>query len=226
MRFDEIFIQYREALLRECHFLVNAINLYRIINERKEDRLQEMNIAPAFFVMVERCVLGTVVTSTNKLFGKKEECGFFDLLSMIEKNIDHFSIDKLITRSGSKNGNEFWIEPLNSLSIKDIDDSKKQISKLDSILKNIKRRRDKYEAHLDEEYFIKPDKLADDAPILWGDFDEIKKTVDDIFNFYSVSFDGKNFSIGVTNITDVNHLLSILHEDKERVRSEMRKYES
>lgn len=61
------FEEYRDAFKREIGRLLSIIYLYRHIHEKKSDRLDAMNIAPAFFGCSLDAFFTSIVIWTHKL---------------------------------------------------------------------------------------------------------------------------------------------------------------
>ena len=62
------FEQYRESLKQEVTRLACFIRVYRLLHERRADRLDELNIAPGFFLTVEDALFSAIVLWIDKLF--------------------------------------------------------------------------------------------------------------------------------------------------------------
>ena len=78
-------------------------------------------------------------------------------------------------------------------------------------LTSFKLRRDKLQAHFDKEYFFERDKLHKDAPLTWGDLEQVVQLGKEILNSYSADYDGTTHAVEPINAGDVDHLLDRLH---------------
>ncbi len=210
------FEEYREALLRECIRLVSAIELFKHLHERKADRLDEMNIAPAFFARVLEALLTEIIIWTYKLLNPREKLGFPKYLSFIEKNIDIFSIEALQRRKNYPDGHLMLRrEPITCGTIKR---DRRRIRELDEAIASIKLRRNRFYAHFDKRHFTEPTRLFEKSVIKWSDLDEIVLVMQDIFDTYSAVYDGNTFELKPVNIDDVDLVLDILHEHNESLK--------
>src|SRR4030066_842805 len=99
-----IFEKYRESLHFEVERLASYISLYRHLHERMRDRLNEMNISPAFFQVTMDALFTAIVLWVDKLFGTSSERGFLNFLSFVENNREVFSIDELKRRKDYPDG--------------------------------------------------------------------------------------------------------------------------
>ena len=100
-----------------------------------------------------------------------------------------------------------------------INQDRKRVHELEC-LKSIKLRRDQSHAHFDKKYFLKPDKVKEDAPLKWRDLDGIIKIITDIYNRYSESYDGVVNDFQPVNIYDVDKVLDVLHGHLEHLKKE------
>lgn len=206
---EDKFKEYRENLYQEARKLSDYADLYRRLHERRKDRLDEMNMAPAFFQTVIDILLSSIIIYTHNLFDPRAERGFINFLKFIENNIKIFNILELKKRI--KHPDRDWVSNHKSITFETIQEDIVKINQIES-LPSFKLRRDKAQAHLDKEYFFDKSKLSDDAPLTWGDFKQIVEVMDDIINRYSVAYDGEILCLTTTNINDIDHLLDVLHK--------------
>jgi AbiU2 len=80
-------------------------------------------------------------------------------------------------------------------------------------LTSFKLRRNKFQAHFDKEYFFERNKLHKDAPLAWGDLEQVVQLGKEILNSYSADYDGNTHAVELEpiNAGDVDHLLDRLH---------------
>jgi hypothetical protein len=208
---EKYFEIYRDALRFEAQRLVSYMSIYRNLHERRKDRLNEMNISPAFYQVILDALFTSIVLWTDKLFGEKSERGFVNFLKFSEINHNIFEISELKRRNNYSD--KHWMLDREPITLNTIRADMEQLSKIEA-LPSFKTRRDKFHAHFDKEYFFDRKKISDDAPLKWGDLKEIEETMSSIINRYSTAYDGNIFSIKPTNINDVNRTLNMLHSKK------------
>lgn len=202
---------YRDALQREVSLLASYFALYQRLNQRKADRLNEMNIAPAFFGVTMDALFSSIVVMTNKLLDERGERGLWDFLRFIEGNVEKMSKASLQKRRSYPDGH--WMLRRDEITPATINTDRDALSNLRCIEK-VKLRRDKYHAHLDKEFFGDLGKLAATAPLLWSEMEDAIKFMIDTINHYSVAFDGSSFSRTPININDVDIVLDKLHAQR------------
>ncbi|MBI3024375.1 MAG: hypothetical protein HYY66_01610 [Candidatus Tectomicrobia bacterium] len=120
-----------------------------------------------------------------------------------------FSAEHLKKRVQNPAGS--WVKNRKSLGTADIERCELKIKGLGGLINSLHVRRNKYEAHFDGKYKRDFSRLANDSPITWGDLDSVVEVVHDVFNEFSIAFDGSQHGLQAGNIDDVNWLLEIVH---------------
>ena len=78
---------------------------------------------------------------------------------------------------------------------------------------SFKRRRDKYHAHFDKDYFFQRKKLQEDAPLKKTDFEEVEAVMSKVLNRYSEAYDATAYRLRAGNVNDLAHLLDRVRDD-------------
>ena len=207
------FEEYRKLLVEELSKLASYVRLYRRLHERRADRLNEMNIAPAFFLTTIDALFSAIVLWVDKLFGERSERGLVNLLNFIEQHRDIFHIKELQRRK-SYSDDHWMLKNREPVTIESIQADRTRIAEFKP-LASFKLRRDKYHAHFHKEYFLARTKLQEDAPLTWGDLEQVVQLGKEILNAYSADYDGNLHAIEPINAADVDHLLDQLHHQKQ-----------
>ncbi len=71
--FDAQFAEYRLHLREEVLRYAGYVAVHRRINDRKADRLAALNLAPAFFQIVESALFTSIVLWADNLFDERGE---------------------------------------------------------------------------------------------------------------------------------------------------------
>ncbi len=204
------FERYRKYLTNEAQRLTGYIAVYRTLQERKGDRLEEMNTAPAFFTTVIDALFSAIILWTDKMFDEKSERGLTNLLKFCEQHRRIFTVKELQRRRGY--ADDHWmICDRADVSYQAIQDHHQRIAGR-PWLRSIRIRRDKFHGHFDGKYFFNRGRIASEAPLTYDDLADVVRTMDEILNFYSTAYDGEIFGLGFLNITDLNDLLNQLHQ--------------
>ena len=204
-QFESHFIAYRTYLRKEIHRFREAVAVYRNIQERKSDRLEALNLAPAFFGVVEGSLFTTIVMWADKLFDERGERGLFNFLSFVENNRKWLSVTEL-QRRGSYPDDHWILQGRTPITYESIEADRSRIRSL-KVLVSFRLRRDKFHGHFDKDYFFDRARLQDEAPIRWDDLEEAGTLMGSILHDYSVAFDGSSYSWDTLNIDDLEVLL-------------------
>lgn len=204
-QFESQFGAYRTYLREEIHRFRNSVAVYRNIQERKHDRLAVINLAPAFFGVVEGALFTTIVMWADKLFDERGERGLFNFLSFVEHNRKWLSIGELQLRR-SYPDDHWMLQGRTSITYESVEADRARIRSL-KVLASFRLRRDKFHGHFDKDYFFDRKRLQDEAPIRWDDLEEAGTVMGSIVNDYSVDFDGATYCWDTLNINDLEVLL-------------------
>lgn len=188
---EERFERYREHLKHEATRLACYVRVYRRLHEHRHDRLDEMNIAPAFFTTVTDALFSAVVLWVDKLCDERAERGLYNFLAFVENHRNLF---------GRRNI-DFQLIQQDRDAIRGF-----------APLQSFRLRRDKFHAHFDKDYFFDRKRLGEDAPLRWVDLEDTLSLVGDVLNRYSVAYDGNRFVLEPMNAGDLDDLLNELHE--------------
>lgn len=203
--FELHFADYRKYLRDEIHRFRDSVAVYRQIQERKTDNLATINLAPAFFGVVEGALFTTIVLWADKLFDEKGERGLFNFLTFVEYNRKWLSTQELKRRRNYPD--EHWmLQGRAPITAESIEQDREKIRSLEA-LKSFRLRRDKFHGHFDKDYFFDRKRFDQEAPIRWIDLEAAGEVMGAMLNDYSVDFDGAMYSWGTINIDDLGVLL-------------------
>ena len=208
---EAFFEEYREHLKDEIVRFISYFELYRTLHDRKSDRINEINIAPAFFQITMDSLYSVIIICTDKLLSSKSERGLWNFLSFIENNRKILDVAELKRRRGFPDNH--WMLDRDPITFQTIEKDRESILNLES-LESVKLRRDKFHAHFDKEYFFNREKLGKDAPLTWPDFDKIFDLMKGILNKYSASYDGNTYHLIPFNVSDVELIFDIFHKHR------------
>jgi len=205
---EQRFEEYRKFLTNEAQRLAGYMAVYRTLQQRRDDRLEEMNIAPAFFSTVIDALFSVIILWTDKMFDERSKRGFVNFLTFCEHNHRIFTVKELQRRQCYPD-DHWMLHDRADVSYQMIQDHRQKLQQL-KCLPSIRTRRDKFHAHFDTEYFFDRKKISADAPLTYNDLQEIRDTMTEVINAYSASYDGQLFALESLNITDVDTLLNRL----------------
>jgi len=133
-----------------------------------------------------------------------------NLLGFIEQHRPIFEVKELQRRKNYPDGH-WMLRDREPVTLQRIQTDHRRIAEFKP-LASFKLRRDKYHAHFDKEYFFDRAKLQQDAPLTWGDLQQVVQLGKEILNSYSADYDGSLHSVEPINAGDVDYLLDQLHQ--------------
>lgn len=202
---------YRDGFQREGQRLIGFIAVYRRLHERRHNRLDALNIAPAFFQLVLMSLRTSIIVAAHALFngGGGNEVSLRTFLNFVSRNINLFSLEQLASRRGWRLGDEYMHHRV-APTADTVRQDRKTIDRIES-LKHVAMLRNKRLAHIDADYFNNPTKAAEAAPLKWGDLTELQQTYETIVNRYSSAYDASTLTYKPMNIYDIDDVIEILH---------------
>lgn len=206
------FERYRDHLENETTRLTSYVQLHKHLNDRKQDRLDELNIAPCFFGTVIDSLFTVIILWVNNLIDPKAERGFYNFLSFIENNRDIFAISCLQKRNDYPDGH--WMLNREPITYESIESDRKKLQNIKA-LPSFKKRRDKFHAHFDKDYAFQRKQISKDAPIKFSDLSDVVEVLKNILNTYSAAYDGKVYKMSLMNINDIDYVLDILYKHNQ-----------
>ena len=208
--FDARFAEYRHHLREEVLRFRGYVAVYRQIQARKVDHLTALNLACAFFQVVESSLFTSIVLWADKLFDERGERGFFNFLKFVELNRMWLCVAELQQRRNYPDGH-WMLANRKEITFETIEADRERIRALDG-LKSFRLRRDKFHGHFDKQYFFDRSKIAVEAPIRWSDLDDAGTVMGQFIDDYSTDFDGTFYAWDALNIDDLKILLN--HADR------------
>ena len=211
MQFEE----YLKTLFGEIIKLHSKFELYLHLQNERVDRLNEMNLAPAFFKLTMDALISDVIISLAKIYenyrSERSNRNLNKFLRFVENNLDLFpqSIEEM--------------KLLNCNYLVDYDLIKTHLEQIDNqkeVLDNLIQWRDKLYAHFDKKYFADREKLNVDHSINIGQIRTLIQLAGEILNKYSVAYNGVYKTIEAVNLKDVDTIFNILHRHLESFKEE------
>ncbi|WP_227936021.1 AbiU2 domain-containing protein [Alkalihalobacillus deserti] len=200
------FEKLKEGLFQEIISINSFLELYIHIRKKRNDRLEILNKAPAFFQLTQESLLTSVIIGLAKIYEKRNKKGrtIFNFLDFIEANYKGiFSNNLELMKKQSRD-----YEITNEL----ISEHKLLLEKQEPILNNLFAWRDKSFAHMDKKYFDDRGLLGEDYPITIEQIRHLIELLTDILNKYGGAYNGNIQIVKATNVTDIDRILNWLHK--------------
>jgi hypothetical protein len=178
------------------------------------DRLEQLNIAPAFFGLVMDSLSTDIIISISRLFDTDTSAEtVFEFLRFIESHLGIFTKEALSRRNDDL---PFSWNSGRQITRTDITLHLKHLRACSKIIDHVRTRRNKRYAHLDKELAFDPVTLRRQAPLPYRDLQRLIKVTEQILNRYSIAFDGNEIDFRPINLFDVDKILDILHQYMEQ----------
>lgn len=189
--------------------------LYKYLCERKQDRLDEMNIAPGFFSTVFDALRQSFIIEVFKLYDIKSDTGLVKLLNICRNCYKTFPCKTYneFHQIDIKTGETIYTlrDEVEINIIQDITQLKNKLSEKEGIINNLRGQRDKYYAHLDKKYFNDDLSISDDYPFSFNDVELLLDFAGEVCNTLLVDLCGEKVSPQSTNYNDIKYILDRLH---------------
>ncbi|HDX9630597.1 TPA: hypothetical protein ROY30_004322 [Bacillus cereus] len=187
----------------------SKFQLWRHIQKHRNEHLDELNIAPAFFTLTLQSLFNDVIITLAKLYEHgRTTANLNKLINIADVNRALF---------------DYKENAADSLMItkKEIENHKKIIEEKKECLNNLFIWRDKVYAHNDMKYFFDKGQLPKDAALTMKHIDELIEKAWGIVNFYSLALEGKAWHPDSPDTLDVEKIFSILKNFKDEKNREI-----
>lgn len=205
-----------EAYLFRIVHVNDKYRLYRYLIERENDRLDELNMAPAFFTIVMEALQQSFMIEIFKLFDSNSKTGLVKLLNICMNSNKQFPVERNnIFHEINLDTGETIDTLYDNIKInakKDIKELELKLKEKEEIINNLRGQRDKYYAHLDKEYFVKKDNISKKFPFLFYDMEELIDFAEEICNTLLIDLCGQSIYYNSTNYNDIKNILDTLYK--------------
>ena len=199
--------------------------LFKHLSEKQNDRTEAMKYAGAFFGMVSQALLTDVIMGLSRLYensSRKSYGNLYNYLNFVSSNRSIFTVENKIIRIKNIGGLEYYIRENFESDIElIIKEQGKQLQKMESKINNLMVWRDKHYAHNDSKYFLSPEKLANDAPLLFKDIQDLVVCASQIVNKHTAQFNGQTTMISYSNVFDVDVILDIINDYDKNLKNQL-----
>ncbi|PWK13335.1 hypothetical protein [Tumebacillus permanentifrigoris] len=186
----EDLIQLITRMLHDVQVIYDKFQLYIHLRERTKDRLEAMNLAPAFFHMTLDSLFNDSVVALTRMFELRNKHGYTILKVIgIAQSSTHLFDGKIIPSS--------------------VEEVRRKVMEKQALIDRLLVWRDKHYAHSDRDYYFDKEKLGAISPI------EIRGLIEfagEILNYFLGVLNNNSIHISATNSLDVDKVLNILNE--------------
>lgn len=190
----DMFLKYEDFILDEIFTIDTMFDLYIYLYNKRIDKLDELNIAPAFFDASGIAMLETSMAKLSKLYDTdKNTVTIFKYLNIIEQQTKAIFSDECtaeVTAAISKH--------------------KMELDKLSGQYEKLKSIRDVHLAHNDKKIIRDSLDIWKETGLLIGDIHGLIKWVSDVVNTYRTIRGDSYISLDATNKYDVNNVIDAI----------------
>jgi hypothetical protein len=197
----EAFEDLRKVVVEEMIKLKDFIMLYDHLYEIRQREPGVFDFAPGFFLTLSQSFFSSAIIWTCKLIIDKNSYGVLTYLEFVTNNKALFTKCKIDASA------------LDNLILKD----NTELSRIDPILRNIKRRRNKYHAHFDKPFLLNKARLNKQFNLDRNSLLDAVKVTENIINNYSNAYDRISHIFDPLNQLDVDRIIDLIRQENKRV---------
>ncbi|KAA9023562.1 AbiU2 domain-containing protein [Niallia endozanthoxylica] len=199
---EEMIKQLIKGLMQEIIQVKSKFKLWQHIQQQRNEYIDELNLAPAFFTLILQSMFNDVIITTAKLYEHGK--GTINLNKLINIAENHKEIFIYEEKNKSLLNNEV------------IKEHKVCIETKKEQLDNLFTWRDRVYAHNDKKYFFEKNQVIKDAELTIENLEDLLQNAWEIVNFYSLALEGNAWYPESIDTLDVDCILSILKNFNEQ----------
>ena len=194
--------KFLDGLTNHIAWIDARLEIYKYLqNCTKDNRIDALNVAPAFFRNIQEALLTDVILGLDKLYAAEKDAKR-SLIQYLKQVKIHFRA----------------LEPAKSnFSIDLIEHQLVQIEKAQPLLKNLKVHRNKFYAHHEAKYFDNRYKLNEDAPLSTDDLTKLVDLAKGILHDHHGGLLDVERIMRVINADDVSFVIKSIQRYKRMV---------
>jgi hypothetical protein len=192
-----------QALTAQVAWIDTRLEIYKYLQDCiKDQRIDALNVAPAFFRNVQEALLTDIILGLDKLYadGKDAKRSLVHYLRQVKM---HFRMLKPTTES---------------FSAELIQHQLTEIELVRPLLYNLKLHRDRFYAHHDPKYFDNRYKLNEDAPLSPSDLSSLTQLAKDILHTHHGGLLNVERIMRVVNANDVSFVIKSIQRYERMVK--------
>jgi len=218
---EEYFQKYYDRLIQETLHARAHLNLWERLEKYKSSHLKELNQAPHFFNFTIKAHLDDALLSLSRILDRHEDSlSIWKFLNFVEQNCDMFSTEAFRQRMMRKpNYNEHWTKSHEPITIKEINEDRQKLEKLEQTVNNLTTWRDKVIAHTDRQFLLTGKIASKEYPLQRQQLQEVIDILFKILNRYSTAFESSSYLEKFVGEDDIRYVMdSISSHIQERKR--------
>lgn len=191
---NDMFLKYEEFILDEIFTIDTMFDIYVYLNNKRMDKLDELNIAPAFFNVSGIAMLDTSMAKLSKLYDTdKNTVTIFKYLNIIEQQT------KII-----------FSDECTAVVATAISKHKLELERLSEQHEKLKSIRDLHLAHNDKKIIRDSLDIWEVAGLSIGDIHGLINWIADVVNTYRTIRGDSYVSLGAINKSDIENVIDAI----------------
>lgn len=199
-------LQCATNLMAHIRVMLAYLDTYKALCDSHKEYHNTMCQAPLFFNIIEKSLISALMIDLCKLFEEnKDVFSVKKLYNICEQNQRYFS------KYREEDGKETAVPSnlTNSLKL-----AKEEFERNKEVISNLKSQRDTLWAHHDKRWFLDPNKIENNHPIMWQDIEALLHFASDFTNCVILNFSSgiefPFFNSKTACFDDVQKMLSLM----------------
>jgi hypothetical protein len=192
-----------QTLTAHVAWIDARLEIYKYLQDCiKDNRIDALNVAPAFFRNIQEALLTDIILGLDKLYtdGKDAKRSLVHYLRQVKM---HFNSLK---------------PAIETFSAELIEHQLTEIGLVRPLLSNLKIQRDRFYAHHDPKYFDNPYKLNEDAPLTLSDLSRLTELAKDILHSHHGGLLNVERLMRIVNANDVSFVIKSIQRYEKMVK--------
>jgi len=188
---EEKYLKYYHKLIEELLWADLHLKLWR----RLVDYSGQLHVANTFFTVTMKAHLDAALVHLFKIFDThKDSLSIWKFMNYVETNPEIFSTKSFSRRMAGNTDLDYLLKSHVPVTSKDIEEDKTKLHSKESIIRTLKKRRDKEYSHIDEALLLKMDNITRQSHLSISEVENSITAVFEILSRYSTAYDQSTYS--------------------------------
>jgi len=213
---EEKYLKYYHKLIEELLWADLHLKLWgRLI-----DYTGQLHVANTFFTVTMKAHLDAALVHLFKIFDTHEDSlSIWKFMKYVDTNTEIFSTESFVRRMAGNTNLDYLLKSHAPVTSTDIEKDKNKLHSKESIIKTLKKRRDKEYSHIDEAILLKIDNAPRQSHLSISEVQDSITAVFEILSRYSTAYDQSTFSrkwLGENDIEEVMAAIQFRLEEQSK----------
>jgi hypothetical protein len=220
---EKYFQKYHKKLIWETQNTRAHLELWERLERYKSSHLKELNQAPHFFTFTIKAHLDDALLILSRILDRHEDSlSIWKFLNFVEQNCQIFSTEAFRQRMMQKpDYDEHWTKSHEPITSKEINEDRQKLAKLEHVISNIKKWRDKLIAHMDHNVITKNKVISKEYPLKRQQLQEVIDTLFKILNRYSRAYNSSTYLEKFVGEDDIKYVMNSIRFDIQEQKKQL-----